>query len=485
MDKDYENVQNASEPEISQEIKEELTEEVKEQAEEIREEVKEEISGQAEEAKEELKATYDPQSGTYSYVKTDKAEKGVDGCMWDNTNENKKQEKKSSKGFKVFAAVMLTVFALSAATIAVFMTADYLAGKMNAETTPVSQTAIRNDAPKDVEVVQLSAFAEKKTGLTKSEVAAKCTPSAVGIKAEAQVSSMFGNYVSTTSGSGFIYSSDGYIITNHHIIEDAETITVYLYDNTQHEAEVVGSDELTDIAVLKIDPEGLNLVPMAIGNSDALVVGDEVLAIGCPAGLNYLNTVTDGIISGINREVRFSDGYSTKKKTMTMLQTNATINRGNSGGALVNAYGEVVGINNLKLASDYENIGFSIPINGVLPEIKQIIEYGEVVERSESSYVASEGIIGISGSAITDAQAEYYDIPKGILVMQINSGSSAAKAGLKRGDIITAYNGKAVYTVDELNKYKSENKAGDKVTLSIFRDAENDSFEITFTLDPA
>ena len=485
MDKNYENVQNGTDLQNSEEVKEELTEEIKEQAQEIKEEVKEEVSEKAEEAAEEVKASYDPQSGTYSYVKADKAEKSnVDGCMWDNTADAGKKEKKSSKGFKVFAAVMLAVFALSAATIAVFMTADYLAGKTYNAPAPAPQPVSQNGAS-DVQVVQLSAFAEKKTGLTKSEVAAKCTPSAVGVKAEADVSSMFGNYVSTTSGSGFIYSSDGYIITNHHIIENAKTVTVYLYDNTQHEAEVVGSDKLTDIAVLKIDPEGLDLVPMAIGDSDALVVGDEVLAIGCPAGLNYLNSVTDGIISGINREVRFYDGYSTKKKTMTMLQTNATINRGNSGGALVNAYGEVVGINNLKLASDYEDIGFSIPINGVLPEIKQIIEYGEVVERSESSYVASEGIIGISGSAISDAQAEYYGIPKGILVLQINKDSSAAKAGLKRGDIITAYNGKTVYTVDELNKYKAENKAGDKVTLSIFRDADNDSFEITFTLDPA
>ncbi len=476
MNNEFENT-NPNENEVSQngEIREEIKEEVNEAAQEMKNDAEEEVK--------EVKAAYDPQSGTYSYVnENNEAQKAE--YVWNGAENKKTKEKKSSSGFKVFAAAMLAVFTLSAAAIAVFMAADYIADKASKNAViPVSNTENSNDAAK---VVQLSTFADKKTGLTKSEVAAKCTPSAVGIKADTQMSGFFGGYYSAASvGSGFIYSSDGYIITNHHIVEDAESVTVYLYDNTEVEAEIVGSDALTDIAVLKIDPEGRNLVPMQIGDSDALVVGDEVLAIGCPAGLNYINTVTDGIISGINREVTFTENGTTKKKTMTMIQTNATINRGNSGGALVNAYGEVVGINNLKLASDYENIGFSIPINGVLTEIKQIIEYGKVVERSDASYVASEGIIGISGSAITDAQAEYYNIPKGILVMQINSDSSAAKAGLKRGDIITAYNGKPVSSVDELNRYKAENKAGDKVTLTVFRDAENDSFEITFTLDAA
>ena len=156
------------------------------------------------------------------------------------------------------------------------------------------------------------------------------------------------------TGSGFIYSKDGYIITNHHVVEGATKITVYLSDDTQVEATLIGSDELSDIAVIKIDPTGLDLVPMEIGDSDRLVVGDEVIAIGCPAGIQFRGTVTDGIISAINRNVQLSESSGAGKKTMTLLQTNATINKGNSGGPLINSNGQVIGINTLKLTSEYE-----------------------------------------------------------------------------------------------------------------------------------
>ena len=303
----------------------------------------------------------------------------------------------------------------------------------------------------------------------------------------------FGNFYSQPqitqgTGSGFIYSADGYIITNHHVVEGANKITVYLSDDTQVEATLVGSDELSDIAVIKIDPTGLDLVPMEIGDSDRLVVGDEVIAIGCPAGIQFRGTVTDGIISAINRNVQLSEN-SGSKKTMTLLQTNATINKGNSGGPLINAKGQVIGINTLKLTSEYEGIGFSIPINGALPIISQLIEYGTVKERPENDFVSGEGLIGISASNITASEAEYYDIPQGVLVVQINKDGNAAKAGLRRGDIITAYNGTDVKTVTELNNLKASNKAGDEVTLKIYRDSDEDdsskTFEITFKLDAA
>ena len=301
----------------------------------------------------------------------------------------------------------------------------------------------------------------------------------------------FGNFYSTPQitqgvGSGFIYDKNGYIITNHHVVDGAQKITVYLNDGTQHEAILVGSDELSDIAVIKINPDGLDLVPMEIGNSDELVVGDEVIAIGCPAGIEFMGTVTDGIISSINRDVELNESGTTK--TMTLLQTNATINKGNSGGPLINAKGQVIGINTLKLSADYEGIGFSIPINGALPIISQLIDYGKVTERTDS-FVSSEGVIGISASDITESEAEYYDIPQGVLVIQIDKDSSAAIAGLRRGDIITAYNGTEVKTVNELNALKAANKAGDEVTITVYRDSyvddTNKTFDITFTLDMA
>lgn len=449
----------------------------------------------------EVKTAYNPQSGTYSYSKP--GEMPINGCAWDNTAPARKKKEKSSRGFKVFAASMLTVFTLSAVTIAAFMANDYMetrASRLNTDRTAVAGTV--NMVPDAGSLAtMLSTFKDSEEGLTKAQVAAKCGPSAVGIVVEVESASsyygFFGNMysgpqIATGVGSGFIYSDDGYIVTNHHVVEGARRITVYLSDKTQVEAELVGSDSLSDIAVIKIDPTGLDLVPMEIGNSAQLIVGDEVIAIGCPAGIEYMGTVTDGIISAINRDVELTEDGRSTKKTMTLLQTNATINKGNSGGPLINAKGQVIGINTLKLGSNYEGIGFSIPINGALPIIEQLIEYGEVKERSENDFVSSEGVIGISASAISASEAEYYDIPRGVLVLQIDKDSSAAKAGLRRGDIITAYNGTEVQTVEELNRLKSANKAGDLVTITVFRDSDDDddddddderTFDISFTLD--
>lgn len=443
--------------------------------------------------------SYNPHNDTYSYSKAPSHSEQVNGCVWDNTPEHVQKThckpKKSSKGFKVFVASMLTVFTLSAVTIASFMTANFISDRQPAAV----DDSEKNSASLTVNTTtptQISTFTESESGLTKSQVAAKCSPSSVGIVVEIEADSsyyggFFGNFYSTPQitqgvGSGFIYDKNGYIITNHHVVDGAQKITVYLNDGTQHEAMLVGSDELSDIAVIKINPDGLDLVPMEIGNSDELVVGDEVIAIGCPAGIEFMGTVTDGIISSINRDVELNESGTTK--TMTLLQTNATINKGNSGGPLINAKGQVIGINTLKLSADYEGIGFSIPINGALPIISQLIDYGKVTERTDS-FVSSEGVIGISASDITESEAEYYDIPQGVLVIQIDKDSSAAIAGLRRGDIITAYNGTEVKTVNELNALKAANKAGDEVTITVYRDSyvddTNKTFDITFTLDMA
>jgi serine protease Do len=182
-----------------------------------------------------------------------------------------------------------------------------------------------------------------------------------------------------------------------------------------------------------------------------------------------------------------TDPFGTVEKTMTLIQTNATINHGNSGGPLINSRGQVIGINTLKLSANYEGIGFSIPISGAMPIITQLIEHGEVVERTEDDFAFGKGVIGISGSAISDDESEYYGIPKGVLVLQIDKGSSAAAAGLRRGDIITHYNKTSVSTVDELNALKSSARAGTEVTLTIYRDSSDgkgETFDITFKLDP-
>lgn len=446
---------------------------------------------------------YNPVDGTYTYSKQNPENSGnpVNGCVWNSEYSKKvKKIKRKALGIRVFAAVMLSVLTVSAATLAVLKVADHM-DNGNAEIKSGSESAVQNQYVPQVPATTISTFTSVDSGLTKSQVAAKCKQSAVGIviEQETEVNSYYGSFpyfgygysypsgkqIVEASGSGFIYSSDGYIITNHHVVKDATKITVYLNDGSIHDAELVGSDAFSDIAVIKINADGLQLVPMEIGDSSAINVGDEVIAIGCPAGIDFMNTVTDGIISAINRDVQLTDDNSSTKKTMTLLQTNATINRGNSGGALINSKGQVIGINTLKLSSDYEGIGFSIPMNGALPIISQLIEYGKVVERSENDFVSGEGVIGISVSAITESESEYYDIPLGVLVRQIDRESSAAEAGLRRGDIITAFNGETVTTAEKLNSLKAKYKAGDEVTLTVYRDDDGTTFDISFKLDAA
>ena len=436
-------------------------------------------------------------------------------------NGNKKKQKKSSdKGFKIFVGTMLTVFTLSVLTLtglvighvitngfiqfdaSVEIDGKQVLGNSKEQTDGAQITSPGVSASASNYVVYDSEL--KANGhLTIPEIAAKCSPSSVGIISEVEVSYSypfgFGTQkgISEASGSGFIYSADGYIITNHHVVENASKVTVILHDSTEYEAEVIGSDSLSDIAVLKIKPdEGTTLIPMEIGNSDELVVGESVVAIGCPAGIEFIGTVTDGIVSAINRNVEITDNYGTTQKTMTLIQTNATINHGNSGGPLINTKGQVIGINTLKLnSSSYEGIGFSIPMNGAMPIIKQLIEHGKVIERTQEDFAYGKGVIGISGSPISEDEAEYYNIPLGVLVVQIDKNSSAARAGLRRGDIITHYNGKEVTTVQEINDAKGGARAGEEVTVTVYRDSENnlesgetidesgETIDITFKLD--
>ena len=472
-----------------------------------------------EQAEESPKTEYmENANGSESYTySTDAAEKQeVVGCVWDSNPDDKKvkKPKSSAAGFKVFVAVMLSVFTVSVVTIAAFLVADHL---QNATDSSDKAGSTQGSTYSDYSPItvypnagttMISTFTEEEGGLTKSQVAAKCSPSAVGIVIEKKETYSgysynipyfgFGDFggfdfgypggtqIVQGSGSGFVYSADGYIITNHHVIDGADKITVYFNDGSTMEATLIGSDSLSDIAVIKVDAAEKVLVPIEIGDSNLMKVGDEVLAIGCPAGIEFMGTVTDGIISAINRDVELDNDGTSKTKTMTLLQTNATINRGNSGGPLINTRGQVIGINTLKLSSDYEGIGFSIPMNGALPIIKQLIEHGEVIERSES-FVSSEGVIGISASEITEQESKYYDIPVGVLVVQIDKDSSASKAGLRRGDIITKFNGEAVTTVNELNRLKSAFKAGETVTITVFRDSDgtDETFDLSFKLDMA
>ena len=317
---------------------------------------------------------------------------------------------------------------------------------------------------------------------TSVAVAESVLPSVVGITVEYNVSSFGQSGIATATGSGVIISEDGYIITNNHVINaesssiyyqvtEATSIKVHLYgdsDDVQYEAEVVGSDSTSDLAVLKIEPDQ-ELTAIKIGDSDNLRVGEFVMAVGNPLGLD--SSVTCGVISALDREVTDSDG-----NTYLTIQTDAAINSGNSGGALVNSKGELIGINSLKLSNSsssettIEGIGFAIPVNSSMDIIDQLIEYGTV----------RRPYIGISGSSLTEALSERYNYPVGVYVESVEEGGPAEEAGLEVGDVITEVDGQAVESVEEINTIKNTYSIGDTISLTVYRN--NDYITIDVTL---
>lgn len=302
--------------------------------------------------------------------------------------------------------------------------------------------------------------------MTAAEVYAKNVNSTVGITT--QVTTNFWGYTtqSAASGSGFIYSADGYIITNYHVIESASSIKVTLYDGKSYDAQLVGYDESNDVAVLKIDAK--DLTPVTIGDSDNLNVGDSVIAIGNPLG-ELTFSLTSGAVSALDREVTMSNNV-----TMELIQTDCAINSGNSGGALFNLYGEVIGITNAKYSgssgsgASIDNIGFAIPINSVRSIVDSIIEKG---------YVAKP-YIGVMVSDVSD-EAISYGTPAGAAVVSVTEGGPAEKAGLQANDIITAAGGKEISGKSGLSSIIADCAAGDKLTLSVYRQGQTLTVTVT------
>lgn len=314
-------------------------------------------------------------------------------------------------------------------------------------------------------------LASRKDALTVPEIVNKVMPSVVGVSStfEYQVSYGFGQTATqsgTGTGTGIVMTADGYIITNAHVIYDedyglAKSVSVMLVDESEYEASIVGYDTEADIAVLKIQAD--NLTPAEFGNSDDLEVGELVIAIGNPLGFELFGSVTSGIVSALNRDIDINE------KQMTLIQTDAAINSGNSGGPLVNSYGQVIGINSAKMSSNYgsasvEGLGFAIPITDAKTIIDDLIQYGYVTGRPQ---------IGITGEDITESMASYYQVPVGVYVRFMDSEGAAAKAGVQIGDIIVAINDVPVTTTDELNSEKANYKAGDTVKLTVSRNNEN------------
>ena len=310
-----------------------------------------------------------------------------------------------------------------------------------------------------IEIVQV----DTGTQMTPAEVYAANVNSTVGITTS--VTTNFWGYQSTSaaSGSGFIISDDGYILTNFHVIEDSDSISVSMYNGDRYDATLIGCDESNDIAVLKIEAEGL--APVILGDSDNLNVGDSVVAIGNPLG-ELTFTLTSGAISAKDREVTFSNNMS-----MNLLQTDCAINSGNSGGALFNLYGEVIGVTNAKYSTSsnssasIDNIGFAIPINSIMNIVESIIEKGYI----------SKPYIGISVLDVS-AETQAYGIPAGAAIQAVSEDGPAAQAGLQKGDVITAVDGKTM-TSKELVSYIREASVGQEMVFSIYRQGEE--LEIT------
>ncbi len=275
------------------------------------------------------------------------------------------------------------------------------------------------------------------------------------------------------AGTGFVISADGYILTCYHVVEDYQAISCIFIDSTSYEATYIGGDQDADLAVLKIEPES-ELTPCVIGDSSQLQVGDDVVAIGNALG-TFANTTTTGTISGLDRALTMSDG-----SVLNVLQTDCTVNSGNSGGPLFNAYGEVIGIVNAKYSSSgssttatIEGIGFAIPINDAMDILDDLITYG---------YITGKPYLGISVSTVSSVTAQLYsNMVVGAYVRSVETGSCAETAGLQVGDIITAVGDQAITTYEELVDAKNALRAGDQMILTVFR--ESTYLTIVVTLD--
>ena len=276
---------------------------------------------------------------------------------------------------------------------------------------------------------------------------------------------------SSSTGTGVILSENGYIVTNAHVVDKAVSITVQLTDNRQFYAEVVGFDEISDLAVLHIETE--DLIPAQFGDSTQLRVGDTVVAIGDPLGVKFRGTYTNGIVSAINRDVELNG------RTMTLIQTNAALNSGNSGGPLINCYGQVIGINTMKIgaftnSAGVEGLGFAIPSATVKEIVEQLVIQG---------YVSGRPTLGIKGEALSSFYQYYYRLPAGVYITHVEQGSDAHRVGIEEGDLLISIGGTRVVSYDEMRSAILAYEVGDTVDVIVYRDGQQYRVAVTLSED--
>lgn len=382
-----------------------------------------------------------------------------------NTNypymSGKAKKEKTSKRFIGFGAAVISlsfVFAVAGTMLGNSLSSDNSGSPL--DNAPV---ASQENTPEDTNNIINTATSG--AAMTIEQVAAAASNSIVEITTESLTTgNRMQQFVSTGAGSGVIISKDGYIVTNNHVIADSSKITVTLKDGTQHQATLVGTDEKTDVAVIKIT--ATNLSPVTFGTSADLKVGQDAIAIGNPLG-QLGGTVTNGIISALDREITI-DG-----ETMKLLQTNAAINPGNSGGGLFNIKGQLIGIVNAKSSgSDVEGLGFAIPVDIAKPIIEDLIEFGYVQGRVE---------LGISLVDIEDSlTAMMYRVnTAGVYIMNVNENSVAARAGLQAGDRIVSFDGKEIANSTEVTTILDGHSVGDTITIVIDRDGQTGKVDVT------
>ncbi|MEE1013675.1 MAG: trypsin-like peptidase domain-containing protein [Clostridia bacterium] len=366
--------------------------------------------------------------------------------------EHVEHKKKGKKGRRYVAAMV----ALTVLNLALFGGA-YMLGRndgMEARKVSSKQELVNTLNGANADGTPLTETANTEGELATTEIAKQVGPAVVGITGIVESYSIFGGTSqSQAQGSGIILSSDGYIVTNNHVVENTSSISVILNTGTEYEAKIIGADSQTDLAVIKIEPQE-ELTVAKLGDSNKLEVGERVVAIGNPMGVEFFGSVTQGIVSAVNRTI------SIENRTMNLIQTDAAINSGNSGGALINIYGEVIGINSVKVTSTgVEGMGFAIPISEANPIIADLLQYG---------YVKGRPVIGISTRDVNEYMARSYSWPVGVQVMEVTS-QAAANAGLQQGDIITAVNGEKVENGEALNKIKDQHKPGDVLKLDVYK----------------
>lgn len=388
-----------------------------------------------------------------------------------------KPKKHGSKfGLKLLAVVLCCAIT-SAASLGVFVVMIQN-GVINVQSSEASSNAaftisrvVNGDTSSDTSASSDGTV----SAMSDQDIAAKLTTSVVCIQ-NYQVTQNYGFMQTDTSdssvspageGSGIIMSEDGYIITNAHVVEGATSLKVITSDGETYEAQLVGSDTVTDLAVVKIDATGLTAAEF--GSSEDLRVADKVMAIGNPGGHELSSSVTIGYVSALNRAI----ANNTTGYTMEYIQTDAAINPGNSGGALINEYGQVVGINSAKIsATGYEGLGFAIPIDTAQPIISDLIQYG---------YVKDRAVLGISGQFIDSMTGRFYGLPQGEYVAQLNS-SEAQASGLQVGDVITAIDGQQLDSESTLRSAILSKKPGDTVTLQVYRSSTQQSATVELKL---